>query len=158
MRSAPCIAAILMAALVATACEPLYELTEPGTSAEGGSSTSGSAKPGGGPPAVYTGNYASTVKSMLGGVTGWKTSTNPATDPGVPPNVKVGTCTRDLYVAAAVNYAWAAESYFRLGDLTQSSKMAGFMNGELSKATSLCSGNPTAVNIGCLTMPIWKCP
>jgi len=75
----------------------------------------------------------------------------------VPPNVPVGTsCIRDTYVAAAVNYAWAAEAYYRLGKYDQAAAAAVQMNENLQYARALCGG--TGVGGGdCRTFSIFPC-
>jgi hypothetical protein len=109
----------------------------------------------------YSGSYASDVSLLLSRVSGWKTNSCLTCNDGIPPTVKIGTnCVRDTYVAAAVNYAWAAESYARLGKSTDASSMAVRMNTELQRARALCSNGPVfggSSGITCQTLSIYSC-
>jgi hypothetical protein len=148
--------AVLLSGVVAAACP---ELTSP-TEDEGGGSGGGggSRNAGGGAPAIYAGTYQNEVRHLLNRVSGWRTSTNAQTDGGVPPNVSIGAgCIRDTYVAAAVNYAWAAESYYRLNS-ANASPMAANMRSQLNSGNSLCSNASSGGLNNCRTLSIWGCP
>lgn len=113
---------------------------------------------GGGPPAVYQGVYQAEVRYLLGHVGGWRTSRNAQTDPGIPPNVSIGAaCIRDAYVSAAVQYAWAAESYYRLRNANATS-MAENVSTNLRNANQLCSNAPSGGLNNCRTLTVWGCP
>lgn len=84
------------------------------------------------------------------------------------PPVVVGTCTRDLYVSAALNYCWAAECFSFLG-ITQTQVDAGIASftpasaaasafDELEKADRLCSEAPVIVDPQtCPTLDLYPC-
>src|SRR4051812_21697957 len=129
--------AVLFAGVVMVGCAELTGTTDEGDGDDG--SSGGARNAGGGAPAVYAGTYQNEVRHLLGRVSGWRTSSNAQTDGGVPPNVSIGSgCIRDTYVAAAVNYAWAAESYYRLNS-SNAASMAANMRSQLNNANQLCS-------------------
>lgn len=105
----------------------------------------------------YQGNSAAVVKQLLDRVSGWKTASCLTCNDGVPPKVNINAnCQRDSYVAAAVNYAWAIESYYRLGETANISSLVTKMNQSLQYARNLCG--PSTVNAGsCYTLSIYGC-
>ena len=111
--------------------------------------------PGGGAPAAYQGTHRREVRHLLERARGWRTPRNTRTDGGVPPPVPIG-CVRDAYVAAAVQHAWAAESYYRLRH-PSAARMAEAARDDLDRADELCAGStPDAGD--CETVHIWPCP
>ncbi len=114
-----------------------------------------SSSPGGGAPAAYRGEHRREIRLLLERAGGWRTSRDIRTDGGVPPPVRIG-CLRDAYVAAAVQYAWAAESYYRLRD-PSSARMAASARDDLDRADELCAGSGPDGRI-CETLQIWGCP
>jgi hypothetical protein len=111
--------------------------------------------PGGGAPAEYQGTHRREVHHLLERARGWRTSRDTRTDGGVPPPVSIG-CVRDAYVAAAVQHAWAAESYFRLRH-PSAARMAEAARDDLDRADELCAGSgPDPAE--CETVHIWPCP
>ncbi len=97
----------------------------------------------------YTGTNAAWVVRLLQRV-GWTGGDSPRIS---------GDCIRDQYVAAAVAYAWAAESYARANNSTNATNMANNMMGELRKAQMLCSDStPVIPGAGtCSTLNIFQC-
>lgn len=110
-------------------------------------------EPGGGAPASYQGAHRREVRHLLDRVAGWRTPRDAGTDGGVPPPVPIA-CVRDAYVAAAVQHAWAAESYFRLRH-PSAAAMAAAARGDLDRADELCGWGGAA---GCATLRLWGCP
>lgn len=124
----------------------------------GGSGGGSNSNPGGGAPSAYQGSNASIVRDLLSKVSGWRTPSCANCNDGIPPTVNIGTnCIRDTYVAAAVNYAWAAESYYRLGDTSKAAAMINLMNQSLQYARNLCSSAPGVGGGNCLTFSIYPC-
>lgn len=124
----------------------------------GGGGGGGNSRPGGGAPSAYRGPSANYVNQLLSRVTGWKTASCLTCNDGVPPMVNYNAnCQRDLYVQAAVGYAWAAESYYRLGETGKAASAIDLMMQSLQLAKSLCG--PSTVNGGgsCLTEDIFPC-
>ena len=120
--------------------------------------STGSGNSGGGGGAVrYKGASETVVRQLLSRVSGWKTPSCTSCNDGMPPDVKINNnCIRDTYVAAAVAYAWAIESYYRLGETARAAALVPQMNENLQNARNLC-GNST-VNLGsCITMYIYGC-
>ena len=116
------------------------------------------ARPGGGAPSAYKGNGAAMVNQLLSKVSGWRTASCANCNDGIPPSVRVsGLCQRDAYVSAAVGYAWAAESYYRLGDMAKASSAVNLMLQNLQLAKNLCG--PSTINAGgsCITTYIFPC-
>jgi hypothetical protein len=111
--------------------------------------------PGGGAPAAYQGTHRREVRHLLERAGGWRTPRNTRTDGGVPPPVAIG-CVRDAYVAAAVQHAWAAESYYRLRH-PSAAHMAEAARGDLDRADEICAG-PEPDGPECATVHIWPCP
>lgn len=147
-----CLRSIVLVAGL-TACSALEDLYGPVDDEEGSDRNAG-----GGPPSVYQGSYEGEVRHLLNRVNGWRTSSNAQTDGGVPPNVSIGAaCIRDTYVAAAVQYAWAAESYYRLR-LAQAASMAEEVHNNLLYANSLCSSASGGGLNNCRTLSLWGCP
>lgn len=109
------------------------------------------------PSRTYTGPYASEVQTLLGRVSGWTLTSCATCSDGVPPQVAVGDCQRDHYVAAAVQYAWAAASYANVGNPGQAEAMAREMHALLQQATALCSDAPSTGGSYCRTLSIWPC-
>lgn len=124
---------------------------------ETGGAGGGDIQPGGGGPSVYKGQNASLVHQLLSRVPGWKTASCANCNDGVPPVVQINNlCQRDLYVKAAVGLAWAAESYYRLGDMANASSAVNQMMQSLQAASALCG--PSTINTGsCLTLDIFPC-
>lgn len=123
-----------------------------------GNGGGGNAEAGGGSPSVYKGANADYVHLLLSKVPGWVTPSCGTCNDGVPPVVPINnTCQRDAYVAAAVSFAWAAESAYRLGAVADASSFAGKMMESLQAAKNLCG--PSTVNGGgsCLTLNIFPC-
>ncbi|MGQ0642611.1 MAG: hypothetical protein ACT4P6_17855 [Gemmatimonadaceae bacterium] len=148
----------LALALATGACDELRSAFAPAEEDDSSSAGSGNRNPGGGAPPTYVGLYQGEVRRLLSGVSGWRTSRNAATDGGVPPNVSIGAaCIRDTYVAAAVQYAWAAESYYRLNHSSAGS-MAAQMHSNLLSANGLCSSATGAAINNCRTLSLWGCP
>lgn len=114
--------------------------------------------PGGGPPSVYRGPHAADVRHLLGRAGAWRTSRDGRTDAGTPPAAPIGAgCIRDTYVAAAVQHAWAAESYYRLGD-SAAAEMAGAARADLDRAERLCPGAAGEGPGRCESLALWACP
>ena len=111
--------------------------------------------PGGGAPAAYQGAHRREIRLLLERAGGRRTSRDTRTDGGTPPPVRIG-CLRDAYVAAAVQYAWAAESYYRLRD-PSAARMAASARDDLDRADELCAGSGPDGRI-CETLRIWGCP
>jgi hypothetical protein len=111
----------------------------------------------GGGTVSYNGNSASVVKQLLEKVNGWKTPSCTTCSDGVPPKVNINSnCQRDSYVAAAVNYAWAIESYYRLGQTSNVPSLVTNMNQNLQYARNLCGSS--TINYGsCYTLNIYGC-
>jgi hypothetical protein len=115
-------------------------------------------RPGGGPPPTYRGLHQAEVARLLARVQGWRTAHDAGGDAGLPPRVRTGpACARDLYVAAAVQYAWAAESDYRLGN-RRAARMADDAAGALKHAAAFCVSAPAGTATGCLTAGLWSCP
>ncbi len=115
-------------------------------------------KPGGGTPAVYRGSHRREIRYLLDHAAAWRTSRDTRTDGGVPPSVPIGRgCIRDTYVAAAVQHAWAAESYYRLRH-PGAARMAVAVRGELDRADALCAGAEREGPDRCETLDLWGCP
>lgn len=112
--------------------------------------------PGGGPPAEYQGAHRREVRYLLDRVSGWRTPRDASTDGGVPPAVPIA-CVRDAYVAAAVQHAWAAESYYRLRH-PEAGTMAAAVREDLDQADELCSATGRGGVEGCATLRLWGCP
>lgn len=122
------------------------------------SNSNGGGGSGGGGTVRYTGSYDQNVRSLLSKVSGWQTPSSLNASDAVAPNVPVGTnCIRDTYVAAAVNFAWAAESYYRLGETARAAEMAANMQTQLNNARSLCSNAPGIGGGDCRTFSIYPC-
>lgn len=114
--------------------------------------------PGGGPPAAYRGSHHREVRHLLEHAPGWRTSADARTDGGRPPAVLIGRgCLRDGYVASAVQYAWAAESYYRLRH-PRAAGMAAAAHAELDRANRLCRRAAREEAGRCETLDIWGCP
>lgn len=123
-----------------------------------GNGGGGNIQAGGGGPSMFKGPNADYVHLLLSKVPGWKTSSCANCNDGVLPDVKINSnCQRDLYVAAAVSYAWAAESYYRMGDAAQASSMAAKMMENLQYAKNLCSSDPIIIAGLCFTLNIFPC-
>ena len=112
--------------------------------------------PGGGPPAEYQGAHRREVRHLLDRVAGWRTPRDASTDGGVPPAVPIA-CIRDAYVAAAVQHAWAAESYYRLRH-PEAGTMADAVRDDLDQADELCTVTGRGGAEGCATLRLWACP
>jgi hypothetical protein len=136
--------------------EDIWERNEVGIGAGGGSAGQGNG-PGGGAPAVYQGNSAATVRDLLSKVQGWRTASCANCNDGIPPKVNINpNCQRDTHVASAVQFAWAAESSYRLGNTAQAATLVSKMNESLQAARALCG--PSTINLGsCLTLSIFPC-
>ena len=124
----------------------------------GSSGGGGNAKPGGGAPSAYQGQNSNYVNQLLSKVSGWKTASCTTCNDGFPPMVDYNVnCQRDVYVQAAVGYAWAAESYYRLGETAKASSAIDLMMQNLQLARALCG--PATINGGgsCITLDIFPC-
>lgn len=100
---------------------------------------------------TYSGPYADWVHRLLGRVGSWSC-------PTAPPSIRAQACVRDGQVAAAVNYAWAAECYAEAGRDRDAQKSANSMMDMLKAAQSLCSNVPTTAGAsGCDTLSIFPC-
>lgn len=97
---------------------------------------------GGGVPALYRGPYQEEVRSLLDAAPGWRTPADLEGDPGRSPIPPTGLgCLHDTYQAAALQLAWAAESYYRLRhDAARS--MATAMHAQLRHADTSCDPSP----------------
>lgn len=111
---------------------------------------------GGGPPAAYRGAHLREVRWLLDHAAGWRTSRDARTDGGVPPPVPIA-CVRDAYVAAAVQHAWAAESYYRLRH-PGAAAMAAAARADLDNADELCAATRRGGTAQCETLDLWGCP
>ncbi|REA63799.1 hypothetical protein DSL64_05080 [Dyadobacter luteus] len=112
---------------------------------------------GAGSTTSYNGNSAAVVKQLLGQVKGWKTPSCTTCSDGMPPKVNINSnCQRDSYVASAVNYAWAIESYYRLGETSSIASLVTNMNQSLQYARNLC-GSSTVSSGSCYTLSIYGC-
>lgn len=108
----------------------------------------------------YNGPYKSEVRRLLSkSPTRWQTPTCLTCNDGIPPQIPSEMpCMRDKYVYAALTYAWAAESYIRVGETDKATSAAKSMFGELQKADSLCSDAPGISGAQpCLTLEMWTC-
>ena len=112
--------------------------------------------PGGGAPPAYQGAHRREVRHLLYRAAGWRTSRDASTDGGVPPAVPIA-CVRDAYVAAAVQHAWAAESYYRLRH-PEAGAMAAEVRDDLDRADELCAVTGPGGVEGCATLRLWGCP
>jgi len=112
--------------------------------------------PGGGAPAAYQGEHRREIRLLLERARGWRTSRDARTDAGVPPPVPIA-CMRDAYVAAAVQHAWAAESYYRLRH-PRAEAMAAAVRDDLDRADELCAVTGRGGEKGCATLRLWGCP
>ncbi len=109
----------------------------------------------------YKGSYQTQVSLLLTKVKGWSTPTCLTCNGSAKlPEVSIGTnCIRDTYVSAAIQYAWAAESYYRLNEISKATTAANTMMEQLNVAKSLCSSG--GIGIGgstCKTFTIYPCP
>ncbi|HEV7628633.1 MAG TPA: hypothetical protein VGO89_19225 [Streptomyces sp.] len=103
-------------------------------------------------------SFIITVEASTGrsSVSDW--STRWAHDAGLPPRVRADpACARDLYVAAAVQYAWAAESDYRLAN-PRAARRAENAAAALRHAAAFCVAAPADPVARCLTEAVWDCP
>jgi hypothetical protein len=110
------------------------------------------------PPAyTYSGPHSDWVHRLLDRVGGWSCP-EPGSDAAQPPKVRAEECIRDAYVAAAVQYAWAAECYARNEEDAKAGEAAKMMYEQLTNAQSLCSDAPTFAGASsCDTEKIFRC-
>jgi hypothetical protein len=105
----------------------------------------------------YNGKHSDWVRKLLTRVGGWECPSNDG-ESGTPPKVKAKTCNRDHAVAAAVQYAWAAECYARNEEDSKAQSAAEKMYKELELAQAYCSDTPSFAGAGeCDTMRIFGC-
>jgi hypothetical protein len=108
----------------------------------------------------YSGPHAYWVKHLLDGYPGWSCPRSTSSQAGaVPPKVTADTCMRDKGVAAAVQEAWAAECYTRVGRAASAQEQAEAMAKELSQVDRMCT--PGALSLGgpsCDTIRVVPCP
>lgn len=110
----------------------------------------------------YAGPDHQVVRQLLTRVDGWSV---PACDSCAgmdTPRVRVEPrCDRDGSVAAAVQYAWAAEAYAAVGRDDRALAAAEKMRRQLDNARSACiiaSGRNATPPGSCATVAIWPCP
>jgi hypothetical protein len=105
----------------------------------------------------YKGPNSDLIALLLTKVKGWRTPKSLTINDGIPPKINQ-ECVRDNYVAAALNFAWAAESYFRLNS-DKSAQMALKAAEQIQRALALCSDKPTVGtdNSKCVTEDIISC-
>lgn len=131
----------------------ILERNEQGSSGGGGGNGAG-----GGAPSRYRGAGAATVNQLLSAVPGWRTPSCATCNDGILPQTAINTnCMRDIYVSAAVDLAWAVESYYRLGDIAKAEEMKEKMFESLQNARNLCGGAPVFGGGSCLTLSIFPC-
>lgn len=130
----------------------------PGIASGSDGEGAGNTGAGGGPPARYQGQYQAEVHYLLGKFT-WSTPRDAQDEAFSPPDVPVEpSCMRDLYVSAAVNYAWAAEATYRLRSMNDVAKSIAGMRQNLDAANALCSSAPNFGPSPCSTLSVWGCP
>jgi hypothetical protein len=108
----------------------------------------------------YSGIYKDEVYKLLSRSKPWRTpSCKTGESDGATPSIHSdGTCIRDTYVDAAIQFAWAAESYWRAGSTTKAEESATYARNQLNVANSLCSDVPVPdPGIHCNTLEIWPC-
>ncbi len=106
----------------------------------------------------YTGKNEVVIRSVLSKVKGWKTNSGMDVKDGVPPQVPITyACQRDQYAYSALLYAWAAESYYRLGKATEAGSAADKVGEMYNIILELCKGS-IAFDAGkCQTMDLIPC-
>jgi hypothetical protein len=109
-----------------------------------------------------TGPYVDEVKMLLNapGISGtFKYHSSMSKPDGNAPSCpKNDNCMRDIYVCAAVQYAWAAEAYAYVGEQAKAEDAANQMHGQLASAKGLCSDKPgEAPGQECKTQGIFNC-
>ena len=104
---------------------------------------------------TYKGLYENQIQNLLKNVKGWKIPTTLTSNDGILPKVETVT-TRDNYVGTALSLAWAAESYFRLGDIQKSMEFAIKMKAELKKVEELCEKDNGSSSLS-KTLLIYPC-
>lgn len=112
---------------------------------------------------AYIGLYRYEISRLLtNSPVKWTTNSCLQCNDGVPPALPYASslCTRDFYIAAALQYAWAAEGYARLSEWDKATDMATYVNKELMDADSYCSNSPVIENPGldCKSLAyLWPC-
>ncbi|WP_165503738.1 ankyrin repeat domain-containing protein [Pedobacter hiemivivus] len=103
----------------------------------------------------YKGENQEMVSSLLLKVKGWKTSTSPTANDGMPPQIVINElCKRDQYIYGALMYCWYAESYFRNKELNKS-REAALKAGNLLQSARLLCDNQTSKD--CKTEDLISC-
>lgn len=107
----------------------------------------------------YNGRHSTWVHRLLRRVGPWSCPTS-------PPRVKEGICTRDGYIDAAAQHAWAAQCQSKAGESAKAEAEAIKMMEYLGHAKGMCSsgsGGGTAIGgssgaaYQCSTMEIASC-
>jgi hypothetical protein len=109
----------------------------------------------------YAGPHHAEVRYLLSRVQGWSVPSCAACSDGATPELDIEqSCSRDASVAAAVMYAWAAESYAAVGQAANARQHALTMRETLNQVDGLCSpGTPTfGGGEPCATDRVWPCP
>lgn len=109
----------------------------------------------------YNGPYSKEVRYLLANTTRkWRTPSclqcRDGKAPGTPSNLP---CQRDHDVYAALNYAYGAESYSRVGEPEKAKSMASQVRENLNNANRLCGNAPAnSPGVVCATQNYWNCP
>jgi len=107
---------------------------------------------------IYHGENEKIIKQLLSQVKGWRTNSGLTVQDGIPPQVPVDNpCQRDQYVYSAVLFAWAAESYYRIGENQKSAAAADKVRELIQTVQSLCGGGPAYISGSCTTMRLYPC-
>ena len=105
---------------------------------------------------AYKGLYETEIKNLLSKAKDWKTPSSLTSNDGVIPKIVI-TTTRDNHVNTALSLAWAAESYFKLGDMAKSIDFANKVKNELQKADNICTDGQE-FNSSSQGLSIYPCP
>lgn len=106
---------------------------------------------GGGGGGAYTGQYSTDVYTLLG-------RAGSGSCPSTPPTVNINSsCQYDMYVKAAVLYAWAANCEAEAGNMSVAATDAQQAHAQLQQASSLCSNGVPMGGGSCYTTSIYNC-